>query len=201
MLYGINSSNHCAPLHPSGLRLPGVFPSFPLKNSCWPIRWLSRFAWFMGSWNPWRRRRRRPRWSWRPWGPRRLRFQYLQNFKALSTWHEKSLREAWESHKRMGSPGPLSHEILRLLSGYVDKAKIQTNNRKWSLEYGPDLNQLLHKITHRICNDWLFRLDRIFWYAWLHLIGWLLISYGTFDFHTYFVVIVVFNEMNAFLSA
>ena len=31
---------------------------------------------------------------------------------ALSTWPEKSLREAWESH-----------EILRLLSGHVDKAK------------------------------------------------------------------------------
>ena len=33
---------------------------------------------------------------------------------------------------------------------YVSK---KTNNRKWSLEYGPDLDQLLHKITHRICDD------------------------------------------------
>ena len=43
-------------------------------------------------------------------------------YKALSTWPKKSLREARESHERMGSPGQLSHEILRLLSGHVDKA-------------------------------------------------------------------------------
>ena len=48
---------------------------------------------------------------------------FFHRCKALSTWPEKSLREAWESHERMGSPGQLSHEILRLLSGHVDKAQ------------------------------------------------------------------------------
>ena len=36
--------------------------------------------------------------------------------KALSAWPEKSLRETWESQKRIRNPGQLSHETHRLLS-------------------------------------------------------------------------------------
>ena len=36
--------------------------------------------------------------------------------KALSAWPEKSLRETWESQKRIRNPGQLSHETYRLLS-------------------------------------------------------------------------------------
>ena len=75
-------------------------------------------------------------WAFTETGDKQKKNQY-SFYMALSTWPEKSLREACEFHKRMGSPGQLCHEILRLLSGHIYKAK--ENIREFQISFFQDL--------------------------------------------------------------